>query len=289
MNTIDTKISVSTYRSEALDALIADIKKYPVMSVSEEIEAFEELAAASSEEERFAIKRRIANANLRFVLSVAKKYSKDGDTVAELVSIGTIGMLRAMDKFDLSKGFKFISHAVAWIRAEYSEYFRTDANFVRRSNNTKIGSKDKTIAERFLQTEMREPTEQELIDALEQEFGIEVKNKLDVVCVKTDYISDKLNSEDDSTMENNGEFAIATACHNDFEYEIEREEKREKVKTVLRMLTVKEQDIMCRYFGIDCEEETAESIAERFGYTPERIRQIVVNEIPKKVHARLSA
>lgn len=286
---INTKISVRTNRTSALDALTADIRKHPVMSLDEEIAAFEALAASNNEEERFAIKRRIANANLRFVLSVAKKYSTNGDTVAELVSVGTIGLMRAMDCFDLSKGFKFISHAVHWIRAEYSEYFRSDANFIRRSNNAKIGTKDSRIVERFLQTEMREPTEQELIDALEQEYGIEVRNKIDVVRIKTDFISERINSEDDSTMEESGEFAIATAVRNSYEDEIEQEAKKASVKKIMGLLTVKEQDILSRFYGIDCEEETAEAIAERYGYTPERIRQIVVNEIPKKVRARMSA
>lgn len=286
---INTKISVRTNRTSALDALTADIRKYPVMSLDEEIAAFEALAASNNEEERFAIKRRIANANLRFVLSVAKKYSTNGDTVAELVSVGTIGLMRAMDCFDLSKGFKFISHAVHWIRAEYSEYFRSDANFIRRSNNAKIGTKDSRIVERFLQTEMREPTEQELIDALEQEYGIEVRNKIDVVRIKTDFISERMNSEDDSTMEESGEFAIATAVRNSYEDEIEQEAKKASVKKIMGLLTVKEQDILSRFYGIDCEEETADAIAERYGYTPERIRQIVVNEIPKKVRARMSA
>lgn len=287
--TINTKIAVRINRTNALDALTADIRKYPVMSFDEELEAFDALASAQSEDERNAIKRRIANANLRFVLSVANKYSSDGDTVAELVSIGTIGLMRAMDSFDVSKGFKFITHAVHWIRAEYAEYFRGDANFVRRSNNAKIGLKDARIVERFLQTEMREPTEQELIDALAEEYGIEVKNKLDVVRVKTNFISEALNSEDDSTAEESGEFATATATYNEFEDEIEREAQRETVKKIMHMLTVREQDILCRFYGIDCEEETAETIAERYGYTPERIRQIVVNEIPKKVRARMSA
>ena len=286
---INTKIAVRTNRTNALDSLTADIRKYPIMSVEEEIEAFEALSAAQSEEERNALKKKIANANLRFVLSVAKKYSSDGDTVAELVSIGTIGLYRAIDNFDVSKGFKFISHAVNWIRAMFSEHFRGDANFVRRSNNVKIGSKDIRIAERFIQTEMREPTEQEIIDALAEEYGIEVKNKIDVVRVKTDFISERLNNEDDSTAEESGEFATATASHNEYEDEIEHEAQRAAVKKILRMLTVKEQDIVCRYFGIDCEEETAEALAERFDCTPERIRQIVVNEIPKKVRARMGA
>jgi len=288
-HTINTRTSTRVINSDALTALKASIRQYHVMSMDEEIEAFTALENAVSDEERNAIKAKIVNANLRFVLSVAQKYSSDGDTIAELVSLGTIGMYRAIECFDLSKGFKFISHAVHWIRAEYSEYFRGDANFIRRSNNSKIGSKDSRIVERFLQTEMREPSEDELIEALSKEYGIEIKSKVDVVRVKTDFIGDRLNSEDDSTVEESGEFAMTTASHNDFEDEIEHEAQRAVVKKILRMLTVKEQDIVCRFYGIDCEEQTAESIASEFGCTAERIRQIVTMEIPKKVRARYSA
>lgn len=281
--TINTRISTKVNDTAALSALKADIRKYTLMTPEEEIEAFEALAAAKSESERTAIKQKIVNANLRFVLSVAQKYSTDGDRVAELVSIGTIGLFRAIDCFDVTKGFKFISHAIYWIRAEYYEYFRTDANFVRRSNSAKIGIKDRKIAERFFQEQHREPTENELIEALEKEYGIKVKNRMDVVRVRTDFIEDKMNSEDDSTVENNGEFAMATASHNEYEDEIERESQRDIVAKIMSNLTIREQEIVSRYFGIGTEAQDASVIAEAFGLTEERVRQLVVNEIPKKV------
>lgn len=281
--TINTRISTKVNNTTALTALKADIRKYNVMTSDEEIAAFDALKAAKSEEERIYLKRKIANANLRFVLSVAQKYSSDGDKVAELVSIGTIGLYRAIDTFDVTKGFKFISHAIHWIRAEFCDYFRTDANFVRRSNNAIIGTKDKRVAERFLQTEQREPTEDELIEALEKEYGIEVKNRLDVVRVRTDFISESMNSDDDSTVEDSGEFATATASHNDYEYEIEREAQKALVAKVMSRLTIREQEIISRYFGIGREEQDASVIAGEFGLTEERVRQLVVNEIPKKM------
>lgn len=281
--TINTRISTKVNNTDALTALKADIRKYRVMSNDEEVEAFEALAAAKSDAERTYLKQKIANANLRFVLSVAQKYSNDGDRVAELVSIGTIGLYRAIDTFDVSKGFKFISHAIHWIRAEFCEYFRTDANFVRRSNNAAIGTKDKRIIERFLQTEQREPTEDELIEALESEYGIEVKNRVDVVRVRTDFISENINGEDDSTVEDSGEFATATASTNDYEAEIEREAQKALVAKIMSRLTVREQEIVSRYFGIDREAQDSSVIAEEFGLTEERVRQLVVNEIPKKM------
>lgn len=277
INAINTTTATRVVNTNALTTLKADIRRYPIMSVEEEISAFNALSAAKTEEERNAIMKEIANANLRFVLSVAQKYSSDGDKVAELVSVGTIGLYRAMESFDLTRGFKFISHAVSWIRAEFAAFFRTDANMVRRSNNGIIGSKDKKIAERFFQTEFREPSEEEIIEALEDEYGIKVKYKGDVVKIRTKSINDKANGEDESTYEDTEEYNTATAVRNDYEGEMEREHLSTAVDNILSVLPIKTQSIIRKYFGIGCEEQTLESIAEEFGYTAERVRQIVVN------------
>lgn len=281
--TINTRISTATNRTTALDALQNDIRRYNVMSVDEEIEAFTAFKAAKSESESLAIKQKIANANLRFVLSMAKKYSTDGDKIAELVSIGTIGLYKAIETFDVSLGFKFISHAVHQIAASFCEYFRNEANFVRRSNNGKIGSKDSRIIERFLQTEQREPTEDELIEALEKEYGIQVKNRVDVVRVRMDYISENLTSDDNATLESNGEFALATASHNTFMDVMNDEDNKARVAKILSRLTIREQEIICLYYGIGCEAQDSSVIAEKFGLTEERVRQLVTGDILTKM------
>ena len=106
---------------------------------------------------------------------------------------------------------------------------------------------------------------------------------MDVVNVRTNFISERLNSEDDSTAEESGEFATATATTNDYEAEIEREAQKALVAKIMSKLTFREQEILSRYYGIDREEQDASVIAEEFGLTEERVRQLVVNEIPKKV------
>lgn len=278
---MNTTLGTHTTNTNALAALTAEIRKYPVMSVEEEIEKFEEYAVAN-ESRRQELKREIATANLRFVLSVAKKYSSDGDTVAELVSLGTIGLYRAVETFDLSLGFKFISHAIHWIRAEISDYYRGDGNFVRRSNNAKIGSKDKAIVERFLQTEHREPTEDELIEALESEYGIKVLDRVDIIKVKTAFIDEKVGDEDGDTLGEVGEIATATASRNDFEREVEIEDAEYRVRRLLNGLSVREQEVVTRKFGIGYDREyELDEIAEVLGYTNERCRQILASALVK--------
>ena len=279
---IDTTTSNTTTNTALLSALTAEVRKYNVLSSDEEVEMFNEFATAT-ESRKAELRKAIANANLRFVLSVAKKYASDGDKVCELVSIGTMGLYKAIDTFDVSKGFRFISHAVFWIRAEISEFFRSENALVRRSNNAKIGSKELAIRERFYQTEMREPTEEEIIDALESEYGIKVVDKVDVIRVTTARLDDKVSSDGEGdTLSEVGEVALATASQNDYERESEVEDAQYRVGRLLSGLSFREQEIVCRRFGIGYEREyELDEIADALGYTHERVRQILASTLVK--------
>lgn len=279
---IDTTITNTTTNTKALLALTAEIRRYDVLSAERESELFSEFATAS-ESRKAEIRKEIANANMRFVLSVAKKYSGDGDKVCELVSIGTVGIYKAVDTFDLSKGFRFISHAVHWIRAEISEYFRSEDALVRRSNNAKIGGKENAVRQRFLQTEMREPSEDEIISALESEYGIKVLDKCDVVKVTTARLDDNVSSDGDGdTLSEIGEVAMAMASVNGYERESELEDARYRAARLLKGLSFRESEIICRKFGIGYDREyELDEIAETLGYTHERVRQILRDTLTK--------
>lgn len=279
---IDTTITNTTTNTKALLALTAEIRRYDVLSAERESELFSEFATAG-ESRKAEIRKEIANANMRFVLSVAKKYSGDGDKVCELVSIGTMGIYKAVDTFDLSRGFRFISHAVHWIRAEISEYFRSEDALVRRSNNAKIGGKENAIRQRFLQTEMREPSEDEIISALESEYGIKVLDKCDVVKVTTARLDDNVSADGDGdTLSEIGEVAMAMASVNGYERESELEDARYRAARLLDGLSFRESEIICRKFGIGYEREyELDEIADTLGYTHERVRQILRDTLTK--------
>lgn len=281
---IDTTTTNTTTNTKALLALTAEIRRYGMLSAERESGLLSEFATAD-ESRKAEIRKEIANANMRFVLSVAKKYSGDGDKVCELVSIGTMGIYKAVDTFDLSKGFRFLSHAVHWIRAEISEYFRSEDALVRRSNNAKIGSKENAVRQRFFQTEMREPSEDEIIDALEREYGIKVLDKCDVVKVTTARLDDKVSSDGDSTIATLGEvgeIAVATASRNGYERESELEDARYRAARLLKGLSFRESEIICRKFGIGYDREyELDEIADTLGYTHERVRQILRDTLTK--------
>lgn len=271
----------NVYRTDNFDRLTADIRRQPALTTEDEIELFKAYEAEEDEVVKQVIKNRIVSGNLRFVLSVAKQYTGEADLICDLVSLGTIGLGKAVEKFRLSEGFKFISFAVHYIRAEFSDYFRNEGNLVRRSNNAVIGNKDLKVTESLRQTLQREPSEDEIIEALASEYGIEVKNRLDIVRRGTAYLSDKLD-EDGATAEEVGEIAVATASTNGYEEEMEAEERDDKVKRLLSCLPITQRDIMARAFGVgyDRAYEDAE-IGEALGFTSERIRQLKLDGLKR--------
>lgn len=261
----------NVYRTDNFDRLCADIRKAPVLTEQEQDSLLRSYATAT-EDGRQEIKERVTKSNLRFVLSLAKKYTGDADLISALVSLGTIGLYKAVEDFDPDKDFKFLSYAVHKVRSVFSEYFRSEHDLVRRSNGAVIGNKDLKVAERLYKELHREPSEEEVMDALYEEYGIEVKCKADVIRVKTDSLSERVD-EDGAERGEVGEIAVRTASVNGYVEQAEQEDREHKVARLLSALPVKNRDILSRAFGIgyDRPMEDAE-IAEALGYTSENVR-----------------
>ena len=281
MKIIDTNATATVTMTNSLARLVADIRQYKTLTNEEETELCSEFKTADDARKE-VIMRTLVNANMRFILSVAKKYSRDGDFVCELVSIGSIGFMKAIKDFDVTRGFRLISFAVHKIYAEFSEYFRTDANLVRRTNNAIIGGKDKKVAEKLYKENFREPTEEEIIEALESEYGLIVE-RADVVAVRATSLDSTVSSDDDAcTVAENGEVAMVTATRNEYESEMDAEDMSDKTQRLLKGLSVREQDIICRKFGIGYDREyELDEIAEELGYTHERCRQLLKGALAK--------
>jgi len=270
MRTITTTTANTIVRTPAVTSFLADARKYPILP-EEEITANIKLAKQGD----VAARHKVINSYLMFMFSLCTKFAK-GDEALELVSLASIGTDKAIDSFDATKGFKFISYAVHYMRMEISEYYRTIHPMIRTSNNAKIGSKANKIAEQFYQSEMRMPSEEELIEALEAEYGIVIKDKRDVASVKVSSISEQVGDED-ATAEEVGEFAEVSATTNEFVAVAEQEEKSRAAHLFLSTLNARDANIMKMIFGIDEWEnnpQAEESIADRYGLTAERVRQI---------------
>lgn len=273
MRSIDTRVSGIISRTDAVSQFLADARKYAVMTAEEEAEAFKALKNGDEVQ-----RTNIVNANLRFVFSLASKFAK-GDEILDLCSCATIGMMEAMDSFEYQRGFRFLSYAVHYMRMEISNYFLNVAPMIRRTNAAIIGSKDKKLAEKFYQSEHREPTEDELKEMLEKEYNIELGNRMDTLRVSKSSLSEEVG--EDATAEEIGEVAVRTASINEYEVEVEKEQTARVAGLFIKTLAPREQNIIKKAFGIGCEAMLDEAIAEEYGMTSERVRQIKEQAIKK--------
>ena len=163
MRQLKIQKSITNRASEALDKYLVEIGRAPMVTIEEEIELAQAIKRGGRDAER--AKEKLVTANLRFVVSVAKQYQHQGLTLTDLIDEGNIGLIKAAEKFDETRGFKFISYAVWWIRQSILQAIAEQSRIVRLPLN-QVGSLNKVNHEinRFEQEHHRRPSVQELSD-----------------------------------------------------------------------------------------------------------------------------
>ena len=257
--------SITSRNQGTLDKYLSDIAKEPLISAEEEVA----LAQRIREGDQVALER-LVNANLRFVVSVAKQYQNQGISLQDLINEGNIGLVKAAQRFDETRGFKFISYAVWWIRqsilqavAEQSRIVRLPLNQVGAINRVK---KAINVLEHRLQ---RKPT----IEEIAEETGLTPEKVLTILSNNTQTIST------DAPIDEDGEtnFLDLFVDQNDTptDASVERELNEKTVRKSLDVLSDKEQQVLRMYFGIGMPREyTLEEIAFKMDISRERTRQI---------------
>ena len=259
------KISTSiTTRSETLDKYLQDISRQPMISVNEEVE----LAQRIRQGDRAALEK-LTLANLRFVVSVAKQYQNQGMSLTDLINEGNIGLLKAAEKFDETRGFKFISYAVWWIRqsilqalAEQSRNIRLPLNQVGLLNKI---SKESAL---FEQRNERRPTSEELSDILDipaEKIDEALSHSGSLLSVDAPFEERESNSLLDVLPNGDSPTTDKSLMNESLATEIDR---------ALSTLSEREKEILQMLFGIGCQEMTLEEIGDHFGLTRERVRQV---------------
>lgn len=264
----DTRSLNTIVRTPAVTAYIAHARSQKSLTESEIVS----LIAKGDE----ASKNEVVESYSLFMLSFAAKFAK-GDEVIDLISCATIGMKKAMQSFDASRGTKFISYAVHYMYEEVSEYFREVAPFIYRPMDAKVGNKANRISDKFFAENGRYPSEEEVVDALKDEFGLEV-DTADVIHIRVSSMDAQVSTDEDSEVASEvGEIAVATASHNDCLIAEEREHEAYMISKMLRTLTAMERNVIGMLYGVDgntaCD---IDAVAERYGLTTERVRQIKV-------------
>jgi RNA polymerase primary sigma factor len=270
--------SITNRESASLDKYLQEIGKEGLITVEEEVE----LAQRIKKGDRTALEK-LTRANLRFVVSVAKQYQNQGLSLPDLINEGNLGLIKAAEKFDETRGFKFISYAVWWIRQSILQALAEQSRIVRLPLN-QVGSLNKInkAFAKFEQEYERTPTPEELAETLELPKE-KVSDTLRVsgrhVSVDAPFADGEDNSLLDILVNNDSPKADKTLLCESLTREIER---------ALATLTDRERDIVRLFFGIGCQEMTLEEIGERFGLTRERVRQIKEKAIRRLRHTSRS-
>ena len=276
MRQLKIQKSITNRNSEALDKYLVEIGRAPMISIDEEIELAQIIRKGGRAGER--AKNRLVEANLRFVVSVAKQYQHQGLTLTDLIDEGNIGLIKAAERFDETRGFKFISYAVWWVRQSILQAIAEQSRIVRLPLN-QVGSLNKVNQEinKFEQENLRKPSVQEISDRTgvdEDKIAQSMMASGHHVSIDAPFGSD----DDDNAMVD----VMSSGDDSRTDKGVDHESMAQELRAVLdKVLKARERKILCACYGIGETEKGLEEIGDKMGLTRERVRQIREKSITK--------
>jgi len=260
--------SITPRSEESLDKYLTEISRVPMVSMEEEIVLAQAIHAGGKKGEK--AKDKLVTANLRFVVSVAKQYQNQGVPLTDLINEGNIGLITAADKFDETRGFKFISYAIWWIRQSILQAIAEYSNVVRRpQSQIAISNKIKNATNAYIQKHQRYPSAEELSDIISLEI-----DKIEKAIQGEAHVSsiDAPITEDEGTT-------MADMLSSSSEYASDRKVNYDSMcsdlmQVLCTILNDRERTIVIQSFGIGCPERALDAIGDDLGLTRERVRQI---------------
>jgi RNA polymerase primary sigma factor len=270
---------ITNRESQSLDKYLQEIGKVDLLTPDEEVD----LAKRIREGDQAALEK-LTKANLRFVVSVAKQYQNQGLSLGDLINEGNLGLIKAAQRFDETRGFKFISYAVWWIRQSILQALAEQSRIVRLPLN-RVGSLNK-ISKTFSELEQkfeREPSPEELAEVLE----VSTNEIVDTMKISGRHVSM------DAPFVQGEENSLLDVLENDSEEtpdsDLMVDSLRKEVQRALSTLTQREADVVTYYFGLNgAHVMTLEEIGEKFNLTRERVRQIKEKAIRRLRHTSRS-
>ena len=264
MRQLKITTSITNRESEALEKYLQEIGKEELLTTDEEVE----LAQLIRKGDRHALDK-LTKANLRFVVSVAKQYQNQGLSLPDLINEGNLGLIKAAEKFDETRGFKFISYAVWWIRQSILQAIAEQSRIVRVPLN-QVGSVNKInkILTKFEQENERRPSVDEIseqIDLPEDKVGEALMANARHVSVDAPFVDGEDNSLLDVLVNDDAPMA---------DRQLVVESLRAEISAVLKTLNERERSVVTAFYGIGQPEMTLEEIGHKYGLTRERVRQI---------------
>ncbi len=267
MRQLKISSQITTRDSLALDKYLSEIGKIEMLSAEEEIRLAQRIKQGDQE-----ALHKMTLANLRFVISVAKQYQHQGLHLADLINDGNVGLIKAAQRFDETKGFKFISYAVWWIRQTVLQSIVENARLVRLPlNKVNLQNKVSKANDQFMQSFEREPTAEELSETLQMnQRDIEnvVRNSLHHLSVDAEMGG--ANGDEGVTL-----LDMLESDGKSPENELMHESLQNEVLRGMETLHPRERDVLCAFFGLNGQIPLSlEEIGHRYNLTRERVRQI---------------
>ncbi len=267
--------------SQSLDKYLQEIGRVELLDPDDEVELAQKIKCGGWEGTRAL--ERLVKANLRFVVSVAKQYQNQGLSLGDLINEGNLGLIKAAKRFDETRGFKFISYAVWWIRQSILQALAEQSRIVRLPLN-RVGALNK-IGKKFSELEQeyeREPTASEIADQLNMSVS-EIAETIKISGRHLSVDAPFVQGEDNRLLD-----VLPNDQQPPPDSELIRESLRVEVQQVLTTLSTREAEVIRLYFGLNGQALTLEEIGEKFNLTRERVRQIKEKAIRRLRHASRS-
>ena len=268
MRQLKIATSITNRSEESLNKYLVEISRLPMISPEQEVELAQQIHKGGETGEK--AKNKLVTANLRFVVSVAKQYQNQGIPLTDLINEGNIGLITAAEKFDETRGFKFISYAIWWIRQNILKAISDNSNLIRiPPNQIALNNKIKNATNDFLHKHQRYPSAEELSGIISMEIEkIEKALQADAHVASIDA---PIIEDESATM--------AEMLSADSEYASDRQVEHDSLSHDLMMvisslLNQREKTIIIQSFGIGCPERGLDAIGFDMGLTRERVRQI---------------
>ena len=267
--------SITVRTEETLDRYLSEISRIPLIGLDKEVELTQTMRKGGQQGEK--AKEELVVANLRFVVSVAKQYQHQGVPLVDLINEGNIGLMTAVERFDDTRGFKFISYAIWWIRHSILNAISEQGNIIRKPlNQIGLESKIRHLTNEFVQQYQRYPSEEELSEIMH----------LDTEKIRLARQTEAHASSLDAPVGEEGDMSMMDQLASGREFATDRQTDYESLCTDLQlvlkaMLSQKEYTIITHSYGIGCPARSLSDIGDELGLTRERVRQIRERSIEK--------
>ena len=274
MRAIKKTSTITNRDSIAVNKYLHEISRYPLISVEEEVELAQKIRQGGEEAEQ--ARKRLVEANLRFVVTVANTYTQRGMDYADLIAEGNIGLMKAAERFDETRGVKFISFAVWWIRETIMKAIVEHKRTIRiPANKEALLRRCSSVVNEFMHREYREPSDEEVAE----KAGVCASSVRQLMIVDTPVSSIDSPLSDKADAKTLGEMLVSDQCT---DKTVLDESFHFNLQTALHeVLSERECEVILRSFGIGCPEEGLDEIGEFLNLSRERVRQIREKAIVK--------